>query len=316
MVLILSRSFGVKLLKYKTNFTQTRLNSTGKLWFGSKKVFYRTLGLLATGTGIVIYTLDQAVKAGEMELHPPRFPWAYKGIITALDHASLRRGYEVYRQVCASCHSLKHVTFRELVGVTHTEAEAKAEAEQQMVEDGPNEEGNMFQRPGKLSDKFPPPYPNEEAARFANGGSYPLDLTYIILAREGGDNYIFSLLTGYCEPPAGVTLKEGLYYNPYFLGGSIAMAPPLFSESATYSDGTQAHASQLAKDVVTFLKWAGEPEFDDRKVMMVKCLGWFIVGSVISWYWYKMRFMSNKTRKFVYTGKSSTKKPECSDKCE
>lgn len=144
--------------------------------------------------------------------------------------SSVRRGYEVYKQVCSACHSMQYIAYRNLVGVTHTEAEAKAEAEQITVKDGPDDTGNYYTRPGKLSDYFPSPYPNEEAARAANNGAYPPDLSYIVSARKGGEDYIFSLLTGYHDAPAGVVLREGQYFNPYFPGGAISMAQVLYNE--------------------------------------------------------------------------------------
>lgn len=143
---------------------------------------------------------------------------------------SVRRGYEVYKQVCSACHSMQYIAYRNLVGVSHTEAEAKAEAEQITVKDGPDDSGNYYNRPGKLSDYFPSPYPNEEAARAANNGAYPPDLSYIVSARKGGEDYIFSLLTGYNDAPAGVVLREGQYFNPYFPGGAISMAQVLYNE--------------------------------------------------------------------------------------
>jgi ubiquinol-cytochrome c reductase cytochrome c1 subunit len=125
---------------------------------------------------------------------------------------------------------MKSLCYRHLVGVSHTEAEAKAEAEGIMVTDGPDDTGAFFQRPGKLADHFPSPYPNDEAARAANNGALPPDLSYITSARHGGEDYVFSLLTGYCDAPAGISLREGLYYNPYFPGGAIGMAQALYNE--------------------------------------------------------------------------------------
>lgn len=125
---------------------------------------------------------------------------------------------------------MRYIAYRNLVGVSHTEAEAKAEAEETQVRDGPDENGNMYMRPGKLSDYFPNPYANEEAARAANNGAYPPDLSYIVAARHGGEDYIFALLTGYFDAPAGIVLREGQYYNPYFAGGAISMAQALYNE--------------------------------------------------------------------------------------
>lgn len=244
--------------------------------------------------------LGSALAAGELELHPPPFPWSHSGALAALDHASVRRGFQVYRQVCSACHSLEYVAFRNLIGVSHTEAEAKALAEEVQILDGPDENGEMFLRPGKISDYFPKPYPNTEAARAANNGALPPDLSYIVNARHGGEDYVFSLLTGYCDPPTGVTVREGLYYNPYFPGQAIGMAPPIYSEILEYDDGTPATMSQIAKDICTFLRWAAEPEHDHRKRMGLKML--MISGLLISLLYYLKRHKWSvlKSRKMVY----------------
>lgn len=213
---------------------------------------------------------------------------------------SIRRGYEVYKQVCAACHSMNYIAYRNLVGVSHSEAEAKAEAAETEVQDGPDESGAMFLRPGKLSDYFPNPYPNEEAARAANNGAFPPDLSFITSARHGGEDYVFALLTGYCDAPAGIILREGQYYNPYFPGGAISMAQSLYNEVIEYSDGTPATASQLAKDVGTFLKWAAEPEHDDRKRMAIKAFGMFSIMFLIAFYLKRHRWTTMKSRKIVY----------------
>uniref|UniRef100_A0A6I8NJK1 Cytochrome c1, heme protein, mitochondrial n=1 Tax=Ornithorhynchus anatinus TaxID=9258 RepID=A0A6I8NJK1_ORNAN len=237
-----------------------------------RKVALSTLGVLAAGGAGLAVALHTAVAAGDLELHPPSYPWSHRGFLSALDHASIRRGFQVYKQVCSSCHSMDYLAYRHLVGVCYTEAEAKALAEEAEVQDGPNEEGEMFTRPGKLSDYFPKPYPNPEAARAANNGALPPDLSYVIRARHGGEDYVFSLLTGYCDPPTGVSLREGLYFNPYFPGQAIGMAPPIYNEVLEFDDGTPATMSQVAKDVCTFLRWAAEPEHDARKRMGLKML--------------------------------------------
>ncbi|TYI60324.1 hypothetical protein E1A91_D10G096500v1 [Gossypium mustelinum] len=181
----------------------------------------------------------------------------------------IRRGHQVYQQVCASCHSMSLISFRDLVGVAYTEEETKTMAAEIEVVDGPNDEGEMFTRPGKLSDRFPQPYANEAAARFANGGAYPPDLSLITKARHNGQNYVFALLTGYHDPPAGVTIREGLHYNPYFPGGAIAMPKMLIDGALEYEDGTPATEAQMGKDVVTFLSWAAEPEMEERKLVCI-----------------------------------------------
>ncbi|KAK1157638.1 cytochrome c1, heme protein, mitochondrial-like [Acipenser oxyrinchus oxyrinchus] len=265
-----------------------------------RKVALSTLGVLAAGGASLALALHHSVKASELELHPPSYPWSHGGMLSSLDHASVRRGYQVYKQVCAACHSMEYLAFRNLVGVSHTEAEVKALAEEVEVVDGPDDNGEMFTRPGKLSDYFPKPYPNPEAARVANNGALPPDLSYIVNARHGGEDYVFSLLTGYCDPPAGVSLLEDVYYNPYFPGQAIGMAPPIYNEVLEYDDGTPATMSQVAKDVCTFLRWAAEPEHDQRKRMGLK----LIMGSAILvplvYYLKRHRWSVLKSRKIAY----------------
>ncbi|XP_029007631.1 cytochrome c1, heme protein, mitochondrial [Betta splendens] len=266
----------------------------------NKKVALTTLGVLTAGGAGLALALHQAVKASDLELHPPQYPWSHSGPLSSLDHASVRRGYQVYKQVCAACHSMEYLAFRNLVGVSHTEAEVKALAEEVEVVDGPDESGEMFTRPGKLSDYFPKPYSNPEAARAANNGALPPDLSYIVNARHGGEDYVFSLLTGYCEPPGGVSVREGLYYNPYFPGQAIAMAPPIYNEVLEYDDGTPATMSQVAKDVCTFLRWAAEPEHDQRKRMGLKLLLGSAIFVPLVYYMKRHRWTVLKSRKIAY----------------
>ncbi|NP_001080379.1 cytochrome c-1 L homeolog [Xenopus laevis] len=265
-----------------------------------RKVALSTLGILVAGGSGLAFALHQSVKASELELHPPSYPWSHSGFLSSLDHGSIRRGYQVYKQVCAACHSMEYLAFRNLIGVSHTEAEAKALAEEFEIQDGPDENGEMFLRPGKLSDYFPKPYANEEAARASNNGALPPDLSYIANARHGGEDYIFSLLTGYCDPPAGVTLREGLYYNPYFPGQAVGMAPPIYNEVLEYEDGTPATMSQVAKDVSTFLRWASEPEHDHRKRMGLKVLMISSILIPLIYYMKRHRWSVLKSRKIAY----------------
>lgn len=233
----------------------------------------RRLVILSTAgvaAGTTIYALNQPLEASELIAHPNKMDWSHNGLLDSFDHASIRRGWEVYKQVCAACHSLKYIHYRQMVGVFLTEEEAIKEAEEATIEDGPDDSGKMFTRPGKLSDAVPSPYPNEESARVANNGAYPPDLTLMAIAREGGEDYIFSLLLGYTDPPAGFHLEEGQHFNAYFPDGAIGMAQALYDEVIEYSDGTPATASQMAKDVSTFLAWAAQPEHDERKLMALK----------------------------------------------
>ncbi|KAF8378134.1 hypothetical protein HHK36_029471 [Tetracentron sinense] len=227
----------------------------------------RALALLGAGvSGLLSFSTIASADEAEHGLECPSYPWPHKGILSSYDHSSIRRGQQVYQQVCASCHSMSLLSYRDLVGVAYTEEETKAMAAEIEVVDGPNDEGEMFTRPGKLSDRFPQPYANEQAARFANGGAYPPDLSLITKARHNGQNYVFALLTGYRDPPAGVSIREGLHYNPYFPGGAIAMPKMLIDGAIEYEDGTPATESQMGKDVVTFLSWAAEPEMEERKL--------------------------------------------------
>lgn len=265
-----------------------------------KKAALAALGVLAAGGAGLAAALHSSVAATEMELHPPSYPWSHGGLFSAMDHSSVRRGYQVYKEVCSACHSMQYVAFRHLVGVTHTEEEAKALAEEYQFLDGPNDEGEMFMRPGILADYFPSPYPNPMAAKVANNGALPPDLSLIIKARHGGEDYVFSLLTGYCDPPAGVELGEGVHFNPYFPGQIIGMAAPLYDEIVEFEDGTPATLSQVAKDVCTFLRWASEPEHDDRKRLALKMVILSILISPIIFYLKQHKWTVLKSRKIIY----------------
>jgi ubiquinol-cytochrome c reductase cytochrome c1 subunit len=278
-------------LSFKTKFSQM---SRGK------KVAAGVAGAATAGAVGLGVALQAAVFAGELELHPPQLPWSHNGYFQALDHASIRRGYVVYKQVCAACHSMNYMYYRNLIDVCFTEDEAKAEAEEIMVTDGPDDEGNMFERPGKLSDRFPNPYANDEAAKAANNGALPPDLSFIVNARHGGEDYLFFLLTGYCDPPAGIELREGLHYNPYFPGGAIGMAQQLFPESVEYEDGTPATVSQMAKDVATFLRFACEPEHDQRKRMGMKAMMIFSLLTAVAYYLKRHRWSVLKSRAVAF----------------
>ncbi|EDW50570.1 cytochrome c1, heme protein, mitochondrial [Drosophila sechellia] len=305
MAATLRRFHGLRLLKSAPalSLQQAKNLSSAGSWASGNKKLIGALGAITGGVGALIYALEQSVQASGGEVHSPAQLWNHKGLFDALDHQSVRRGYEVYKQVCSACHSMQYIAYRNLVGVTHTEAEAKAEAEQITVKDGPDDTGNYYTRPGKLSDYFPSPYPNEEAARAANNGAYPPDLSYIVSARKGGEDYIFSLLTGYHDAPAGVVLREGQYFNPYFPGGAISMAQVLYNEVIEYEDGTPPTQSQLAKDVATFLKWTSEPEHDDRKQLLIKVIGILGFLTVISYYIKRHKWSSLKSRKIVFVPK-------------
>ncbi|KAF2876292.1 cytochrome c1, mitochondrial precursor [Massariosphaeria phaeospora] len=243
-----------------------------------------------------------AATPSEEGLHPTNYPWEHGKWYKTFDAQALRRGFLVYREVCASCHSLQRIPYRAVVGKMMTVDEAKALAEENEYDTEPNDQGEIEKRPGKLSDYLPSPYKNDEAARAANNGALPPDLSLMVKARHGGPNYIFSLLTGYPEePPAGAVVPDGLNFNPYFPGTGIAMARVLYDDLVEYDDGTKASSSQMAKDVVEFLNWAAEPEMDERKKMGWKVLAVTGVLTVLSIWVKRYKWATLKTRKLVYS---------------
>ncbi|MCC7272697.1 MAG: cytochrome c1 [Alphaproteobacteria bacterium] len=207
----------------------------------------------------------------------PAQEWSFGGLFGTLDLASAQRGFQVYKEVCATCHGLYHLSYRNLGDIGFNEEEVKAIAAQATVRDGPNDQGEMFDRPGRPSDRFVRPFANEKAARATNNGAYPPDLSLITKARADGPNYIYGLLTGYGDPPPGTVMGEGMNWNKYFPGHQIAMPPPLTANGVTYSDGTPSSVEQMAKDLVTFLAWSAEPEMEQRKRTGVKVILFLLV---------------------------------------
>ena len=213
--------------------------------------------------------------------------WTFKGLLGKFDRASLQRGYQVYTEVCAACHSMKYISYRNLMekgGPEFSEAQVKAIAASFDVTDGPNADGEMFSRPARLSDKFPMPYPNEKAAQAANGGAYPPDMSVLAKARKGGVDYLYSVLLGYDDPPAGVTLDEGVYYNKFMYGNKIKMPKVLEDDLIEYSDGTPVTEEQMAKDVVTFLMWSAEPHLETRHKMGFRAIIYLIILTVLVYF--------------------------------
>ena len=240
-----------------------------------------------------------ALAAGEGP-HIERQQWSFSGPFGQYDKAQLQRGFKIYKEVCSSCHSLSLVHFRNLAeegGLGFTEEQAKAIAAEYTVEDGPNDDGDMFERPAILADKFPSPFPNEQAARASNGGALPPDFSLLAKARaahrgfpwfifdaftqyqEQGPDYIYAVLNGYEEEvPEGITIPEGKYYNHAFLGGpAIGMAPPLSDELVEYTDGTPMTVDQYARDVASFMMWAAEPHLEARKKLGFRVMIFLIV---------------------------------------
>ena len=206
--------------------------------------------------------------------------WTFKGFFGKFDRASLQRGYQVYAEVCSSCHSMQYLSYRNLTetgGPEFSEEQAKAIASQFEVKDGPNEDGEMFTRTAKLSDRFVSPYANEKEAQASNGGAYPPDMSVLVKARKGGADYIYSVLLGYEDPPKDIQLDDGVYYNAYMYGKKIKMANPLSEGLVQYKDGTEASVEQMAKDVTTFLSWAAEPHLESRHKIGFRSIIYLII---------------------------------------
>ncbi|MDA9818047.1 cytochrome c1 [Flavobacteriaceae bacterium] len=224
-----------------------------------------------------------AASGGEnAALSPKEISWRFEGVFGSIDKQSVQRGFKIYQEVCSSCHSMKLFSYRNLEDIGFSKDEVKQVARQYVVMDGPNDEGEMFERLALPSDKFLPPYPNEQAARVANGGAYPPDLSLITKARMNGPNYIYSLLTGYQKAPADFNLTEGKSYNPYFEGRQIGMPSPITDdEDVEYLDGTFASKEQMAIDIVNFLQFVAEPETEARKKLGVTTLIFLLIMTIL-----------------------------------
>jgi ubiquinol-cytochrome c reductase cytochrome c1 subunit len=234
--------------------------------------------LLSTGS----YQVNAAEKTDLIKID-----WSFKGLFGKFDRGSLQRGYQVYSEVCAGCHSMKYLSYRNLSekgGPEFSFEQAKAIAASFEITDGPNADGEKFTRPGKLSDKFVMPYENDKAAQAANGGAYPPDMSVLVKARGDGVDYIYSILLGYEDAPSGMTLDEGVHYNKYMYGNKIKMAAPLSDGSVEYGDGTEASIEQMSKDVTTFLMWAAEPHLEARHQMGFKAIVYLIILTVLVYF--------------------------------
>jgi len=220
--------------------------------------------LLAAGVATAARAQDETPKL-------PRERWSFSGPFGALDLAAAQRGFQVYNDVCAACHSMNLLHYRDLSGIGLTEEQIKAVAASKTY-DIIGDDGQPTTRPGTPADVFKAPYPNEKAAAASFGGSYPPDQSVLVNAREGGPDYIYAILTGYTDPPPGFKLAEGLYYNEYFPGHQIHMPQPLHDDQVTYADGTKATVDQMSHDLTTFLYWTANPEEVQRKQ-----IGWRMV---------------------------------------
>jgi ubiquinol-cytochrome c reductase cytochrome c1 subunit len=228
--------------------------------------------LAGLAAAALTFGIAGSASASGAAAHGPSQHWSHGGLFGTFDRAALRRGFQVYKNVCAGCHGLRLVAYRNLMDIGFSENEVKAIAAEVEVRDGPNDDGEMFDRPGQPSDRFKSPFANDNAARASNNGALPPDLSLIVKARLGGADYIYGVLTGYKEAPAGTTVPDGMHYNESFPGHMIAMPAPLSEDGVEYADKTKATVDQQAKDVTTFLAWTAEPELEARKRMGVKTI--------------------------------------------
>ncbi|AOG06458.1 cytochrome c1 [Bosea sp. RAC05] len=271
-----------------------------------------TLSVRSAALGLLLAALPLTAQAAGARVEPPALSWSFSGPFGTFDRAQLQRGYKVYKEVCASCHSASLLKFRNLSqpgGPEFTAGQVTALAATYQIKDGPNEAGEMFERPGRAADAFPSPFPNEQAARSANGGAYPPDLSVLAKARtyergfprfvfdiftqyqEQGPDYIAALLTGYKDPPPeGVTLLPGQYYNTYMPGHLIAMPNVLNDGQVEFPKGPDGQpqvpetAKQYAKDVTAFLMWAAEPHLEARKRIGLQVMLFLLMFGTLLYY--------------------------------
>ncbi|MCB1463954.1 MAG: cytochrome c1 [Nitratireductor sp.] len=274
------------------------------------------IAVLASGFATSAFAAEEEGATPHYPLeHPKHEHWSFAGPFGHWDVGQLQRGLKVYKEVCSACHSMRLVPFRSLEGLGYSEEQVKAFAAEYEINDGPNADGEMFDRPGKPSDYFPSPFPNMEAAAAANNGAPPPDMSVLAKARgiergfpwfvfdiftqyaENGPDYIHSLLTGYQDPPAGVDVPEGSHYNPYFAGSAtLAMAPPLSEGVVTYDDGSPETVEQYSKDVSAFLMWAAEPHLVERKAMGFKVMIFLVIFSMLMYLTKKQVWASLKEK--------------------
>jgi len=273
--------------------------------FGALAVSGGTVGSFFVGIeGLREYGSKKVAKASGGEVHPPKWPFDYNEIGAMYDAKALRRGWHVYKNVCKTCHSMDFLFFREMIGHSHTEQEVKAiAAEFETVNEDPDEEGNEIMRPCLPRDRVPAPYKNEAQARASNGGALPPDLSLICLAREGGEYYIYSLLNGYCDPPAGVQVADGMNFNAYFAGGGIGMAQPIYNETVDYAEmgdkETKPYQSQISKDITTFLRWACEPSRESLQLRFWRSMFLLVPTFGMLYMWNKRTWSGLKNTNYV-----------------
>ncbi len=240
--------------------------------------------LLAATAALALVPMSFGASASE-KVEFPKEKWSFSGNFGKFDRMQLQRGLQVYKEVCASCHSLKYVAFRNLEALGYSEDQVKAfaaEYEFPTLDD----EGSEIKRKGLPSDHFPSPYPNEKFARASNNGALPPDLSLMTKAREHGPDYVFHLLTGYDEPPQGMTVMDGMHYNKYFADGNfqIAMAKQINDDQVTYADGTKATADQISRDITAFLHWAAEPKLEVRNSTGLRVTIYMVIFTILAYF--------------------------------
>jgi len=235
----------------------------------------RAIALIAS----VLVLFAGTARAQEEAPSPPHQVWSFNGVFGTYDRAALQRGFQVYKEVCAACHPVKHLAFRDLAEIGYSEDAVKGIAAQVQVTDGPNDNGEMFQRPARPSDPIPGPFANDQAARAANNGALPPDLSLITKAREGGADYVYAIMIGFKDAPAAMKMNPNMNYNEYFAGHQIAMPPPLNQDQVKFADNTAASVPQMSHDVVTFLSWAAEPTLEQRHRIGFKVILFLIVAT-------------------------------------
>ena len=249
----------------------------------TRKPITTFLVLIAFIAALPAVIANAASTDGE-EIEPPDLPdWSFSGPFGRYDQAALRRGLQVYVEGCWDCHSLRHVAYRSLsaLGIGYGPEDIKAFAADFDVVDGPDETGEMYERPARPSDRFAAPYPNKEAARAENKGMYPPDLSLITKARKDGANYLYSMLIGYTDPPAGVEPVPGMYYNKYVPGHFTGMNAPLLDNLVEYDDGTEATVEQMSQDVTEFLSWAADPHMNERKSLGLRVVIFLVLLTIM-----------------------------------
>jgi ubiquinol-cytochrome c reductase cytochrome c1 subunit len=234
--------------------------------------------LRAAAVGLALAATGVGAAAAQEAPTPPAQQWSFSGAFGTYDRAQLQRGLQVYKEVCSTCHALRHLYYRDLAEIGYTEDQIKAFAAQFQVTDGPDDTGAMFQRPARPSDPFVRPFPNDQAARAALNGALPADLSLIVKSREGGPDYTFALVTGYRDPPPDFKMNPNMYYNEYFPGHQIAMPPPLATDGqVSFAGNAPATIPDMARDVVAFLSWAAEPNLEERHRMGAKVIFFLVI---------------------------------------